>query len=171
MIQNYGKEAPVISLRTFIHETAVIIGRVEIADFVNIWPGVVIRGDVNRISIGEMTNIQDNSVIHVAEEYPAVIGNNVTVGHAAVIHASEIGDNCLIGMGATVLDGARIGRDSVIGANALVPKNMSVPPGSMVLGMPAKVVRALSDGEKRMLTDSAEHYWKLAMEYKETKSI
>ncbi|HDS03076.1 MAG TPA: gamma carbonic anhydrase family protein [Firmicutes bacterium] len=167
MLQKYKTGFPVVHEPCYIHPRAVIIGSVELGAFVSIWPGAVLRGDIHKIVIGERTNIQDNAVIHVAHEFPAVIGKDVTVGHGAILHACRIGDSCLIGMGATVLDGADIGEYSIIGAHALVPKGAVIPPGSLVLGMPAKIKRPLKKEEKEYLEESAKHYWTLAMEYKE----
>ncbi|MBN2725827.1 gamma carbonic anhydrase family protein [Candidatus Mcinerneyibacteriota bacterium] len=167
MLQYYKRSFPVIHSPAYIHPRSVLTGDVELGKYVNIWPGAVLRGDVNYIRIGEGTNIQDNAVVHVAHEFPALIGKNVTVGHGAILHACRIGDSCLIGMGATVLDGAEIGEYCIIGANALVPKGMVIPPGSLVLGMPAKVKRPLKEEERDFLNESAKHYWELAQEYKE----
>jgi carbonic anhydrase/acetyltransferase-like protein (isoleucine patch superfamily) len=124
--------------------------------------GAVLRGDIARIVVGEGTNIQDNAVVHLADDLDAVIGAWCTIGHSAIVHACTIEDECLIGMGATVLDGARIGARSIVGAGALVTQRMIVPPGSMVLGTPAKVVRALSEEEQRVLRGWAEKYIEVA---------
>jgi gamma-carbonic anhydrase len=114
----------------------------------------VLRGDINRIVVGDHTNIQDNSVIHLADDFPCIIGSYVTVGHSAIVHACQIGNECLIGMGAVVLDGAEVGAQCLIGAKALVTQNVKIPAGSLVLGSPAKVARALSDDERAGLK-----YW------------
>ncbi len=171
---DYGKyfyEEPEIADLSYVHDSAVVMGATTVHERASIWPNVTIRADINKIVIGEGSNIQDNSVVHVADDYPALIGKNVTVGHGAIIHACRIEDNCLVGMGATILDGAVIGKDSIVGANALVPKGMEVPPGSLVMGMPAKVKRDLTEDEKLFLIKSAEHYWELALKYKENSSL
>jgi carbonic anhydrase/acetyltransferase-like protein (isoleucine patch superfamily) len=118
----------------------------------------VLRGDINRIVVGHHTNIQDHAVLHLADDYPCVVGNWVTVGHSAIVHACTVGDECLIGMGAVVLDGAVIGEQCLIGARALVTQGMQIPAGSLVMGAPARVVRALSPEERAGLKHWAEKY-------------
>mgnify|MGYP003327439619 CR=1 FL=1 len=119
-----------------------------LGDNSSVWFGAVLRGDINRIVVGANSNIQDNAVVHLSDDFGAHIGAWCTVGHAAIVHACRVGDECLIGMGATVLDGAEIGARSIVGANALVPQGLKVPPGSMVYGSPAKVVRDLKPEER-----------------------
>lgn len=126
----------------------------------------MLRGDIAPIEVGEGTNIQDGAVVHVADGLPALVGRYVTVGHLAMIHACTIGDECLIGMHATILDGAVIGARSIIGAHALVTKGMVVPPGSLVLGSPAKVVRPLTEAEQAALPGWAEKYIKVAAHHR-----
>ena len=132
---------------------ATVTGDVTLCEHASVWFGAVLRGDINRIVIGPRSNVQDNVVVHLSDDYPAIVGELVTVGHSAIVHACMIGDEVLVGMGAIVLDGAEIGARSIIGANALVTTGTKVPPGSLVLGSPAKVVRALGldeqDGIKR----------------------
>jgi carbonic anhydrase/acetyltransferase-like protein (isoleucine patch superfamily) len=118
----------------------------------------VLRGDINRIVVGHHSNVQDNAVLHLADDFPCVVGNWVTIGHSAVVHACTIGDECLIGIGATVLDGAVIGEQSLVGAGAVVTPGTVIPPGSMVLGAPAKVKRALTPEERAGLKHWAEKY-------------
>lgn len=166
MIEKFENHKPDIADNVFIHEKSVIIGKVEIKNEVSVWPGVVIRGDVNSIYIGNKVNVQDNTCIHVAGEYPTIIEDNVTIGHSTVIHACKIKKGCLIGMGATILDGAEIGKYSIIGANSLVTKNKKIPPKSLVMGSPAKVVRKLKEDEVDGLIEHAKHYWDLAKKYK-----
>jgi carbonic anhydrase/acetyltransferase-like protein (isoleucine patch superfamily) len=122
----------------------------------------VLRGDINEIRVGEGTNIQDNAIVHLSDDFGAHIGAWCTVGHAAIVHACRVGDECLIGMGATVLDGAEIGARSIVGANALVPQGLKVPPGSMVYGSPAKVVRTLTPEEQGRIRGWAEKYLEVA---------
>lgn len=165
MIRNYLEFKPVISEESFIAETAVIIGRCEIKKNANIWYGAVLRGDVNTITIGENSNVQDNTVVHCDGGYPTVIGDNVTIGHAAIIHGCEISDNTLIGMGATILNGAKIGSNVIVAAGALVTGGKVIPDNSLVVGSPAKVIRTLTDEEVASLESSASHYVKISKEY------
>lgn len=132
----------------YIAQGAAVLGDVTLGDFSSVWYNAVVRGDINRIVVGHHTNIQDNAVLHLADDFPCIVGNYVTVGHSAVVHACTVGDECLIGMGAVILDGAVIGKQSIIGAKALVTQGAKIPPGSLVLGAPAKVARALT-GEER----------------------
>ncbi|MDI6917549.1 MAG: gamma carbonic anhydrase family protein [Thermoplasmatales archaeon] len=152
----------------FIAENATVIGDVTIGENCSVWYNAVVRGDRNSIVIGKGTNIQDNAVVHVTKHNVTVIGENVSIGHAAVVHGAKIGGNCLIGMSATVLDGAEIGAGSLIGACALVTKNMKIPENSLVLGVPGKVVKT----DKKLvdiITRNAEVYRKLAEEHKRKK--
>ena len=142
----------------YLAKTAVVLGDVTLGENSSVWYGAVLRGDINRIVIGHHTNIQDNAVLHLADELPCLVGNWVTIGHSAVVHACTVGDECLIGMGAVILDGAQIGAQSIVGAKALVKQGMQVPPGSLLLGAPAKVVRALSPEERAGLKHWAEKY-------------
>ena len=135
-----------------------VIGDVTLGDHSSVWYNAVVRGDINRIVIGHHTNIQDNAVIHLADEFPCLIGHHVTVGHSAIVHACTVGDECLIGMGATVLDGAVIGGQCLIGANALVTPGVRIDAGSLVFGSPARVVRALTPKERNELRIWAEKY-------------
>lgn len=167
MIRQHKNHRPSIHPSSVIDESSVIIGEVSIDKDVNVWPLVVIRGDVAPISIGEGTNVQDGTVIHGASDYPVTIGRFITIGHKALVHACEVGDHCLIGMGAIVLDGAVIGHHSIIGANATVTKGTLIPPYSMVLGTPAKVLRSLTEEEINGLEDHAKKYIELSKEYTE----
>ena len=129
---------PTVDPTAYVAPGATVIGDVRIGPRVSVWPGCVLRGDINFIEIGEATNVQDGTIVHLADDYPVRIGKFVTIGHAAVIHACTIEDECLIGMRATILDGAVIGKNSIIGAQALVTQGMIVPPGSLVLGVPGQ---------------------------------
>jgi carbonic anhydrase/acetyltransferase-like protein (isoleucine patch superfamily) len=142
----------------YIAKTAGVIGDVTIGAHSSVWYGAVLRGDINRIVVGHHTNIQDNAVLHLAGDFPCFVGNWVTVGHGAVVHACKVGDEVLVGMGAVILDGAVIGKQSIIGAKALVTQGMKIPPGSLVLGAPAKIVRQLTKKERAGLKWRAEHY-------------
>lgn len=165
MIRNYLEFKPLISEESFIAETAVIIGRCEIKKNANIWYGAVLRGDVNTITVGENSNVQDNTVVHCDAAFPTVIGDNVTIGHGAIIHGCEISDNSLIGMGAIVLNGAKIGSNVIVAAGALVTGGKVIPDNSLVVGSPAKVLRQLTNEEVASLASSASHYVKYSKAY------
>lgn len=145
MIMEYKGISPEISHDAFVAPTADIIGKVSIAADASVWFGAVIRGDEAPISIGEGSNVQDNAVLHCDEHSPMVIGKNVTLGHGAIIHGATIGDNTLIGMGAIVLNGANIGENCIVGAGAVVKENAVIPPNSMLVGVPAKIIRTLDE--------------------------
>src|SRR6478736_2235290 len=135
-LDTFLRRQPRLGKNVYIAKGAHVLGDVKLGAHSSVWYGAVLRGDINRIVVGHHSNIQDNAVLHLADDYGAIIGNYVTVGHSAIVHACTIGDECLIGMGATVLDGAEIGEQCLIGANALVKQGMKVPPGSLVLGSP-----------------------------------
>ncbi len=166
MIRDYLEFKPIISEESFIAETAVVIGRCEIKKNANIWYGAVLRGDVNSISVGENSNIQDNTVVHCDGGFPTLIGNNVTIGHGSIIHGCEIKDNTLIGMGAIVLNGAIIGSNVIVAAGALVTGGKHIPDNSLVVGSPAKVIRELTVEEGESLSKSASHYVEISKQYK-----
>lgn len=157
LARHLGKK-PDVQRAAFVAPNATVIGDVTLGDQSSVWYGCVLRGDINSIDIGEGTNIQDLAMVHLADDYGVKIGSYCTIGHSAIIHACEIGDECLIGMGATILDGAKIGDHCIVGANALVTQRFVAPPGSMILGAPAKVVRSLSDTELLGLRAWAEKY-------------
>ena len=158
----YLGRTPDISRALFVASNATINGDVVLGPGSSVFYGAILRGDIQEIRVGEGTNIQDNVIVHLADEYAALIGAWCTIGHAAIIHACTIGDECLIGMGATILDGARIGARSIVGANSLVSQRFECPPGSMVYGSPAKVVRPLTDAERAGLRPWAEKYVEVA---------
>jgi len=149
---------PTLGQGVYIASTGVVLGDVSLGDNSSVWYNAVLRGDINRIVVGPGSNVQDNAVLHLADEFACVLGEYVTVGHSAVVHACTIGNECLIGMGATILDGAEIGNQCVVGANALVTQGVQIPDGSMVLGSPAKVIRSLSESERSNLRTWAEKY-------------
>ncbi len=157
-LKKYFGKTPDVSRALFVAPNATVLGDVVLGPQSSVWYGVVLRGDINEIRVGEGTNLQDQAVVHLADDFGACIGAWCTIGHAAVIHACTIGDECLIGMGATLLDGAQIGARSIVGANALVPQGMVVPPGSMVYGSPAKIIRTLAPEEQAALRGWAEKY-------------
>jgi len=144
--------------KVFVDMAAVVIGDVELDDDVSIWPTAVLRGDANSIRIGAGSNVQEGAVIHTSHDYPTVIGRMVTVGHGAVINGARIGDRCIIGINSTILDGAVIGDDCIIGANALVTGMTEVPPHSVVMGLPGKVVRHGDLTIKEKAEKSAQSY-------------
>ena len=159
MILTFQNKMPRIDSSAYIVESAAVIGDVVIGAESSIWFNAVIRGDVNYIRIGKRTNIQDGCVLHVArEKYPLMIGDEVTVGHNATLHACTIESRCLIGMGATVMDGSTIGENCIIGAGSLVTPSTVIEPGSMVMGTPAKTKRKLADNEILSILNSANHY-------------
>lgn len=153
---------PRIDATAYVAPTAVVLGDVRLGPKSSVWPTCVLRGDINSIEVGEGSNVQDGTIIHLADDHGVKIGKYVTIGHKAMIHACTIEDECLIGMSATILDGAVIGARSVVGAGAVVTKNMRVPPGSMVLGMPGKVVKTLDFAAQAELRTWAEKYVQVA---------
>jgi carbonic anhydrase/acetyltransferase-like protein (isoleucine patch superfamily) len=142
----------------FIAKSADVVGKVKLGNYISIWFQTVIRGDVDTITIGDRTNIQDGTVVHVAPGHPTVIGDGVSIGHNAIIHGCEIGDNVLVGMGAIILNGAKIGDNSIVGAGALVTQGKVFPPNSLIFGSPAKRIRDLSEAEIQSIRDNAEEY-------------
>jgi carbonic anhydrase/acetyltransferase-like protein (isoleucine patch superfamily) len=167
MIEKYKEHKPEIHESCYIHKASVIMGKVKLGQNVSVWPLACLRGDVNRIEIGDNSNIQECVSAHVNYNDPLILGKNVTVGHGAVIHGCVVGDNSLIGMNAVVME-SKIGENCVIGAGSVVPPGKEIPPRSMVMGIPGKVVRELSDKEIDMLKHSAEEYMRLAKEYRES---
>ena len=157
-LDRFLRHPPKIGKQVYIARTATVIGDVTLGAHASVWYGAVLRGDINRIVVGHHSNIQDNAVLHLADDYPCVLGNWVTVGHGAIVHACQVGDEVLVGMGAVILDGAVIGKQSLIGARALVTQGMKIPPGSLVLGAPAKVVRKLTAAERKGLKRWAQKY-------------
>jgi carbonic anhydrase/acetyltransferase-like protein (isoleucine patch superfamily) len=162
-LHRYLEWTPSLGERVYIAPGAQVVGRVVFADHVNIWHNCVVRADVNFIRIGENTNVQDLSMLHVTEINGLTIGKNVSIGHSVVMHGCTVGDSCLIGMGAIILDGAVIGDNSVVAAGTLVPPGKVYPPGSMIMGRPAQVTRELTEDEKHRW---ANHY-KSYLGYKE----
>ena len=164
-IEKYEDKIPKIDDSCYIANSADIIGEVTIGEGSSIWYGAVIRGDIAPVYIGDNTSIQDNCTVHVNHGMPAAIGNNVTVGHNAVIHGAKVHDNCLIGMGAVILDNAVIGSGSVVGAGSVVKEGEEIPPNSLVVGIPAKVVKTMDDEREDALIQHALSYAVLAENY------
>lgn len=164
-IEYFAGARPKIADDCYVAPNATILGDVTLCNLSSVWFQAVLRADINSIHIGPQSNIQDGAVVHVSDDYPTLIGARVTVGHCAVLHACTIEDEVLIGMNSVVLDGAEIGRRSIIGANALVTAGTKVPPGSLFLGSPGRVIRALTDQEQDRLPTWAERYIALAKAY------
>ena len=157
-LDKFLRRQPKLGKGVYLAKTAVVFGDVTLGAHSSVWYGAVLRGDIHRIVVGHHTNIQDNAVLHLADHFPCVLGNWVTVGHGAIVHACQVGNECLVGMGAVILDGAVIGKQSIIGAKALVTQGTKIPPGSLVLGAPAKVVRKLTKAERAGLKWWAQKY-------------
>lgn len=171
MIRAYRGTMPRIAPSAYIDASAQVIGDVVIGERSSVWMNVSIRGDVNYIRIGNDTSIQDNSVLHVEHElHSCIIGNRVTVGHCAVLHGCEVEDEVLIGIGAIILNGARIGRGAVIAAGALVTEGMQVPPNMLAMGMPAKVRREVTAQEQERFQENCNNYIRLTAVYKEEQT-
>lgn len=161
-LEKYLGKDPQIDPTAYVSRRATLVGDVKIGENASVWPGCVLRADINSIELGENSNIQDGTMVHLADDAGVKIGRNTTIGHGAVIHACTIGDGCLIGMGSIILDNAAIGDNSIVGAGALVTKNTVVPAGSLVLGSPAKVVKTLDAETRKGLEYWAKKYTKLA---------
>jgi carbonic anhydrase/acetyltransferase-like protein (isoleucine patch superfamily) len=159
------RTAPRIAPDAYIADDATLVANVEVGPEASVWHQAVMRGDVARIVLGARSNVQDGAVVHTADDLPAIIGQLVTVGHKAIVHACTVEDEVLVGMGSIILDGARVGTRSIIGANATVKQGMEIPPGSLVLGTPAKIVRMLSDAEQDEIKMWALRYVRLSREY------
>lgn len=142
----------------FVAPNATVVGRVTIGREASVWFGAVIRAELDTVTIGDRSNIQDGTIVHVDQGHPVVIGQNVTVGHRAVIHGAIVEDNCIVGIGAILLNGCRIGANSIVGAGALVPEGKAYPPNSVLMGIPAKVVKTLTDEQAARVASGAEHY-------------
>jgi carbonic anhydrase/acetyltransferase-like protein (isoleucine patch superfamily) len=164
VLEYLGKH-PQIGAGVFLADNARVIGDTEIGEQSSVWFGSVLRGDINRVVIGHHTNIQDNSVCHVADEFACVVGNYVTVGHSAVLHGCTVNDEVLVGMGAVLMNGVVVGEQSIIGAAALLTEGLQVPPGSLVYGFPAKVLCQLGETERGKIKGWAEKYCRVAGNY------
>lgn len=163
--KHLGRE-PQIDPSAYVARGAIIVGDVRVGPRASIWHNCVLRGDINSIEIGEGSNVQDGTMVHLADDYGVKVGKHVTIGHAAMIHACTIGDECLIGMQATILDGAEIGAQSIIGAHSLVTNGMKIPPGSLAMGVPAKVVKQLTPEARAKIRGWAEKYEKVSAIHK-----
>ena len=166
MIYELEKHVPNIDPECWVAPNAIIIGKVQLKKNSNIWFNTVLRGDVDQITIGENTNIQDGSIIHTDPGCPTIVGNGVTVGHMVMLHGCEIADDCLIGIGSTILNKTKIGKNCIIGANALVTENKVIPERSLVLGSPGKIVRQVTDEEIEHIKENARVYVENYKKYK-----
>lgn len=165
MIKKFKDEKPKIDKNAFIAETAMVLGKVSVGKGSSIWYGTVLRGDIEEIGIGEYTNIQDNSVIHTDNQVPTKIGNFTVVGHKAIIHGARVGNNCLIGMGAIVLNKVTIGDNCIIAAGSIVTEGKKIPDNSMVMGIPGRVIRKVTEDEIKDIKANAIRYNKLWKEH------
>ncbi|MGB7220668.1 MAG: gamma carbonic anhydrase family protein [Vicinamibacterales bacterium] len=166
MLRPYRGVLPRVHSTAYIDESAQVIGDVEIGEESSIWMAAVVRGDVHHIRIGRRSNVQDGTIIHVMRgTHPTTIGDNVTIGHAAVIHGCTIEDQCLIGMGAIVLNGARIGSGSIVAAGSLIVEEMQIPPRSLVMGSPGKVKRLLTNDQIAQIQMYADRYVQYRLDY------
>ena len=164
-IENFAQHSPTIDSSAFVAASADVIGRVTLEQESSVFYNATLRGDINEIVIGPRSNVQDNAVVHLADDYGCYVGELVTVGHSAILHACTVKNEVLIGMGAIVLDGAVIGERSIIGAGALVTGGTEIPPGSLVLGRPGKVVKALSLDDQADIKSWAEKYVRVSREF------
>jgi gamma-carbonic anhydrase len=172
MLRAYKGVLPTVHPTAYVDASAQVIGDVHLGVECSVWMNVVIRGDVHHVRIGARSNIQDLTLVHVMRDtHPAIIGDDVTVGHNAVVHGCTIEDRCLIGMGAILLNGCRIGTGSIVAAGTLVPEGMQIPPGSMVMGVPAKVRRALTREEDESIRWYADNYVRYRLDYQDQPTI
>ena len=172
MLRTHRGKAPQIAPSAYVDPQAVVIGDVVIGEDSSVWPCAVVRGDYNTIRIGARTSIQDGCVLHIESgEYGLFIGDNVTVGHNVILHGCTVESNCLIGMGSIVLNGAKIGTGCIIGAGTLITERVEIPPGSLVLGSPGKVRRAITEAEREHIAVSAQHYVGFAAEHKAERQV
>jgi len=166
-IESIDNLSPKIAKSAFIHESAVIIGDTEIGSESSVWPNCTLRGDMGKIQIGDQTSIQDNTCCHMTNGLSSlVVGNRVTVGHGVILHGCIVEDDCLIGMGSILLDNCKIGRGSLIAAGTLITQNKVIPPNSLVMGNPGKIIRELTKEEKERIEEGCEHYILYAKKFK-----
>ena len=165
LILPYEGFAPEIGENVFIAPFASVIGQIFLGENVSVWFGSTIRGDISCIRVGDNTNIQDQCVLHVGDNHPCIIGNNVVAGHKAVMHGCTVEDDCLIGIGAVILNGAIIGQGSIIGAGSLIPENACIPPSSVVMGTPGKVIRQVTEEEHDQHAKLVDKYVGVARKY------
>lgn len=158
---------PSVHQRAFVHPAAHVIGNVTLGARVSVWPTAVLRGDSDAITIGEDSNVQDGTIIHVDPGVPCTIGARVAIGHRAIVHGATVDDDCLIGMGSILLNGVRVGSGSIVGAGAVCREGMEIPPNSLVVGVPAKVIRETTDAERARIAHTVQAYLALQQEHRE----
>ncbi|UJJ30679.1 gamma carbonic anhydrase family protein [Halopseudomonas maritima] len=171
MKYSLGEDRVQMAEDAWIADNAAVIGKVTLEAGANVWFGAVIRGDVERITVGEHSNVQDGAVMHADSGVPLTLGKGITVGHNAMLHGCTVGDYSLIGINAVVLNGAKIGKHCIIGANSLIPEGKEIPDGSLVMGSPGKVVKTLNEQQKKMLELSAAHYVQNAKRFREQLKV
>lgn len=164
-ISAFGDKVPSFGADVFVHPDATVIGDVVLEDGANLWPGAVLRGDVERILLGSHASFQDNSVAHTDPGYPVVVGPDCVVGHGVILHGATVGARCLIGMGSTLLNGCVIGDESIVGANSLVTQGKEFPPRSLIMGSPAKVVREVTDADLAPRAELRDRYARRSLRY------
>jgi carbonic anhydrase/acetyltransferase-like protein (isoleucine patch superfamily) len=171
MIRALDTGSPLIDATSFVHPAAEVIGDVELGAQASVWPMAVVRADAEAVRVGRRTNLQDGVVVHADPGFPCLIGSDVTVGHRACLHGCTVEDASLIGIGATVLNGARIGAGSIVGAGAVVPEGAVIPPGSLVLGIPGRVRRPTTDTEREGLVAQAGRYVEMAARHRDASVV
>lgn len=169
MIEGIRGKDPTIHPNAFVHDMAVVIGDVVVGEETNIWPFTVIRGDIERITVGKRVSIQDGSILHTDPGFPTVVEDGSTVAHGCILHGCRVGRSTLVGMGAIVLTGAEIGEECIIGAGALVPEGKKIPSGSVVIGLPGKVVRTVDEKDKERIRRTSEAYVNLMKVYRSSR--
>lgn len=167
-LYSYADHTPTIAADAFVAPGAHLIGRVDIGPEASVWFNAVLRGDVEPIRIGPRSNVQDGAIMHTDDGFPLSVGADVTIGHGVILHGCTIEDEALIGMGAVVLNGARIGRGALVGAGALVPEGAEIPAGHLALGVPARVIRPLTDAERERMRYGVQHYVDRARAYRQS---
>ena len=167
MIRSFKGVSPTVAPSAYVDTSAQIIGDVHVGDESSVWMNAVVRGDVNHIRIGRRTNIQDGAIVHVMRDpsHPTILGDDITVGHGAIVHGCTVEDQCLIGMGAILLNGARVGHGSIVAAGTLLPEGCVIPPRSLVIGSPGKVKRQITDDELEFIRQSADNYVTYRLDY------
>lgn len=161
----FMEKKPVISETAYVDSAAVVSGDVKLSAHTGVYPMAVLRGDEGTITVGENTNVQDGAILHCAHGFNCTVGSGVTIGHRAIVHGCTVGDNSLIGMGATILNGAVIGSDCIVGAGALITEGMTVPDGMLAVGVPAKVIKPVTEAQKKWIRDNAAEYAELSDRY------
>ncbi len=170
MIEEFDGVKPTVDPTAWVHPSAVVIGRVTLGRRVSIWPGAVLRGDILEIEVGDESNIQDLCVAHTSHGVaPVRIGRRVVAGHRVILHGTKVGDQALIGMGAILLDGSEVGAGAIVAAGALVPEGMKIPPGNLAVGIPARVVRQVTEAETQRIREGAKQYLDLMAAYRKRK--